>query len=72
MRQCLTYPSPSFFTRIIGLTNRHLSKEDAHLPHEPRIELYSGMDLSRGVKVEKKLGSVPGIADVTHVYFAGG
>ena len=77
LRECLIYPSPTTFSRIIGLTNRPLKREDMLLPtdqatHSDRWQLYAGMDLSRGVDVAtEKLGSVEGIGEVTHVFFAG-
>lgn len=69
MNEAVTYPSPETFARIIGLTNRPLSLDDAHLPKDPRIELYSGIDLTKD-NVEEQLKKVPGIATITHIYFA--
>jgi nucleoside-diphosphate-sugar epimerase len=71
--QLLAYPSKDSFSRVTGLTNRPLSIEDAKLPHDPRLELLSGIDLSGTVEsvkqdLEKK---VKDIKDVTHVFFMG-
>ena len=73
MRECLAYPSPTTFARVIGLTSRHLSREDALFPEESkRWELYSGMDLEKRVDtVAQKLKGIHEIEKVTHVYFAG-
>ncbi|RSL43304.1 hypothetical protein CEP51_016379 [Fusarium floridanum] len=69
MRECLSFPSTETFSRVIGLSHRPLSKEAAHLPNDPRLELHSGLDLTNRDQTKEKLGSVPGIDDVTHVYF---
>ena len=71
MRECLNYPTPTTFSRIIGLTNRPCQKENALLPNDSRIELYSGFDLSKKDEVEQKLRAIKGIEKVTYVYFAG-
>ncbi|KAF1988255.1 hypothetical protein K402DRAFT_374052 [Aulographum hederae CBS 113979] len=70
-RALLTYPSPSSFSRIIGLTNRPLSKKDAYLPVETgRIELYSGLDLSRGSeKAVSLLRDVEELGEVNKVFY---
>jgi hypothetical protein len=71
-KQALNYPTPTTFDKVIGLTNRPLSKEQALLPTDDRLVLYSGIDLSAGVDaVRASLGQVDGIAGVTHVYFGG-
>ncbi|MDI1492514.1 MAG: hypothetical protein OHK93_003728 [Ramalina farinacea] len=71
VRECLVYPSPTTFSRIIGLTNRALKKEDTLLPQNTdRYELYSGMDLSHGVNIAvEKLKSIKDVVKTTHVYF---
>lgn len=71
MRECLRYPSKQTFSRVIGLSNRPLSREAAHVPDDPRLEIHSGLDLTDGNQTNEKLGSIPNIGDVTHVYFVG-
>ncbi|KAH9204919.1 hypothetical protein DL95DRAFT_529080 [Leptodontidium sp. 2 PMI_412] len=70
MRECVSYPSPDTFSRVIGLTRRPLSREAAFLPDDPRLELNSGFDLSNEDEVKEKLEDVKDINGVTHVYLA--
>lgn len=70
MRALLDYPTPTAFARIIGLTNRPLSRDVSQLPHDGRIEIYSGMDLLNREQSLSQLAAIPGIDMVTHVYFA--
>lgn len=71
-RAALTYPTPTTFSRVIGLTNRPLSLEDSRLPQDPRLSLKSGVNLSGTIDaIVKALGEVEGIEEITHVYFTG-
>ena len=77
MRQCLTQSSPNgskAFSRIIGLTNRPLRKEDCLLDTgDKRWDLHSGIDLERDVDaVAEKLQAIEGIDKVNYVYFTCG
>ncbi len=72
VKEALLYPSSETFDRIIGLTYHPLTKEEAFLPNDPRINLVGGLDLTAGVDViEEELKQIEGIDGVTHVYFAG-
>jgi hypothetical protein len=72
VQEALTYPTPTTFDRVIGLTNRPLTKGEALFPGDERLSLYSGINLSTGVEaVEAGLKHIPGIEGVTHVYFGG-
>lgn len=72
VQEALQYPSPATFDKVIGLTNRHLTKSDALLPEDERLELHSGVDLRSGAsQVEAILRKIDGIEGVTHVYFSG-
>jgi hypothetical protein len=72
VQEALQYPSPATFDKVIGLTNRPLTKSDALLPEDERLELHSGVDLRSGVsQVEASLRQIDGIEGVTHVYFSG-
>jgi hypothetical protein len=72
IQEALTYPTPTTFDRVIGLTNRPLTKGEALLPDDERLSLYSGINLSTGVDaVEAALKRISGIEGVTHVYFGG-
>ncbi|KAK6443622.1 hypothetical protein LTR95_000449 [Oleoguttula sp. CCFEE 5521] len=70
LQAVLTHPSPTTFSRVIGLTNRPLSAAIAQLPADPRIELYSGIDLLSRESSLLQLQHVPGIDLVTHVFYA--
>jgi hypothetical protein len=68
----LIYPTPTTFSRIVGLTNRPLSPSAAHLPSDARLQLYSGLDLSRDAATNSEyLRGIENISEITHVYFAG-
>lgn len=68
----LSYPTPTTFSRVVGLTSRPLSLADSHFPFDPRLQLYSGLDLSQDAQsIAEYLRKVEDIADITHVYFAG-
>ena len=74
MRECLAHSSPNgskTFSRIIGLTNRPLRKEDTLLDTgDKRWDLHCGIDLERDVDaVAEKLKAIEGIDQVTYVYF---
>lgn len=69
--QALSYPTPTTFTSITGVTNRPLSKAEALLPEDERVILVSGIDLSLTPEtaIEALKAKVPTIADITHVFF---
>lgn len=70
-KEALKYPTPTTFDQVIGLTNRPLTKLEALLPEDERLQLYSGIDLSAGAsQVESSLKKIHGIEGVTHVYFS--
>ncbi|KIW89609.1 uncharacterized protein Z519_09765 [Cladophialophora bantiana CBS 173.52] len=69
--ELLTYPSPTTFKLIIGLTYRRLSKETAMVPKGDyhRVELYSGFDLGLPVdEIVTRLSVVYNVGDVGPVY----
>lgn len=72
-KNLLSYPSAATFSRVIGLTNRPRSLADSGLPPDPRLELYSGIDL-RGdldqVKAQMR-EKIPRLKEVTHMYYCG-
>ena len=74
MRECLAQFSPNgskAFSRVIGLTNRPLRKENCLLDTgDKRWDLHSGIDLERDVDaVAEKLQAIEGIDQVNYVYF---
>ncbi|KAK3680768.1 hypothetical protein LTR37_021076 [Vermiconidia calcicola] len=70
VKELLAYPTITTFNRIIGLTNRPLSKEAALLPEDDRIELVSGLDLTDRDQTFRHMKGIRGIEKTTHVYFA--
>lgn len=74
MHQALSYPTPTTFEKITGMTNRPLTKEKALLPaNEARVRLVSGVDFTRSVDEVKNLlkEKVTNIDTVTHVIYTG-
>lgn len=72
-RNLLSYPTPTTFSRVIGLTNRPMSIEEGKFPEDPRLELHSGIDL-RGdlVRVKEQMQEkIIRLEEVTHVYYGG-
>lgn len=69
----LVYPTRDTFARVTGLTNRPLSVKDANLPNDPRLELVSGIDLTKSVEdVKRELKKkVKNVRNVTHVFYMG-
>ncbi|KAK3115278.1 hypothetical protein LTR53_005549 [Teratosphaeriaceae sp. CCFEE 6253] len=70
LKELLVYPSPTTFTRVIGLTRRPLHADVAQLPEDQRLELYSDLDLTDRDKTLFHLQHVPGVEHTTHVFFA--
>ena len=71
-KEALKYPTPVTFDKVIALSNRSVTKAEALLPEDERLQLYSGIDLRAGLsEVEEKLKKIEGIEGVTHVYFSG-
>ncbi|KAK4897070.1 hypothetical protein LTR28_001772 [Elasticomyces elasticus] len=64
-----TYPTPTTFSRIIGLTNRPLHRDVAQLPPDGRIEIYDGLNLLHREQVLMQLQAIPNIQSITHAYF---
>ncbi|MCJ1408086.1 hypothetical protein MMC19_002159 [Ptychographa xylographoides] len=71
VRECLSYPTSTTFSRVVGLANRPLDKSAFLLSTEDeRLEVYSGIDLSIGPEIAtERLTAVPHIEKTTHVYF---
>lgn len=67
----LSYPTATTFKRVVGLTNRPLSVEEAGLPPDPRLQLYPGLDLGKDSQsVTEYLSKIEDIGETTHIYFA--
>ncbi|KAH7018768.1 hypothetical protein EDB80DRAFT_699362 [Ilyonectria destructans] len=69
MRECLSYRTKHTFSRVIGLSNRPLSREAACIPDDARLAIHTGLDLTNQSSTCQKLETIPDIRDVTHVYF---
>ncbi|KAH6981575.1 hypothetical protein BKA56DRAFT_484856 [Ilyonectria sp. MPI-CAGE-AT-0026] len=69
MRECLSYGTKHTFSRVIGLSNRPLSREATGIPDDPRLAIHTGLDLTDQYSTYQKLETIPNIRDVTHVYF---
>lgn len=71
LNQALTYPTPTTFSHITGLTNRPLALEDASLPSDPRLQLASGVNLTGSVSsvVSSLKAKVKHVESTTHVFF---
>ena len=71
MKEALSFPSPSTFSQVTGLTNRPLSLEDSKLPKDSRLQLVSGIDLTGSIDsvVSSMKDKIKGIDSVTHVIF---
>ncbi|KAK2745757.1 hypothetical protein FQN55_006078 [Onygenales sp. PD_40] len=70
-KNLLSYPSSRTFTRIIALTYRQNSLDGGTFPQDPRLEIYSGINV-RGELNEVKKGiqqRIPEVEEVTHVYY---
>ncbi|KAM0207323.1 hypothetical protein ACHAQD_012115 [Fusarium lateritium] len=71
LNQARIYPSPSAFARITGTTNRPTSISQLQIPQDDRIQLASGIDLTRTVDevVTALKKKVPHVDTVSHVFF---
>ncbi|CAG9984990.1 unnamed protein product [Clonostachys byssicola] len=65
------YPKKGVWSGVHALTNRPLSAEKAFWPTDDRLTITSRIDLLEGTQenLESKLGGIPGIAKVTHVFY---
>lgn len=70
-KNLLSYPSANTFRRIIALANRPRSLAECGLPPDPRLELYSGINLRDSLEevLEGMKGKIPNVTEVTHMYY---
>lgn len=73
LKESTTYPSPTTFARITGLSNRPLTLEQASLPQDPRLNLVNGVDLTKSVPevVSMLREKVQDVETISHVFFTG-
>ena len=67
------YPQKSVWSGVHALTNRPLDPQAALWPKDERLAVTSGINLLEGSQqdVERKLATIPGIENVTHVVYLG-
>jgi nucleoside-diphosphate-sugar epimerase len=71
------YPASAPFTSVTAVLNRHVAKEDLHLPsgpNSPDLQIVSGIDLLQGSgeDLARQLqDKVPRVEGVTHVFYFG-
>lgn len=72
-KNVLSYPTPTTFSRVIGLTNRPKTIEESGLPQDPRLELHSGINLQADLDsvLAQLQEKVPNLDEITHVYYLG-
>ncbi|KAJ6083450.1 hypothetical protein N7467_007585 [Penicillium canescens] len=70
-KNLLSYPTATTFDRVIGLTYRPRTIAESGLPQDPRLELYSAVDLRTDLdNVKKQMQErIPGLDQVTHMYY---
>ncbi|EXF82147.1 hypothetical protein CFIO01_00661 [Colletotrichum fioriniae PJ7] len=67
-----SYPTPSTFSRVIGLTNRPMDLSGSQLPkNDSRLEIYSSTNLREDIQTvkEQMRSKIPNLQDITHVYY---
>ncbi|TKX21850.1 hypothetical protein C1H76_5944 [Elsinoe australis] len=71
LNQTRVYPSSTAFKRITGTTNRPFTLQQAQIPEDDRIQIVSGVNLTKSEdEVATTLRqSVPDIDTVSHVFF---
>ncbi|PLB54866.1 hypothetical protein P170DRAFT_460875 [Aspergillus steynii IBT 23096] len=71
LNQCLRYPTPSSFRRVVGLCNRPFSKQDSFLPDDTRLDIIPGIDLTQSVATvtDQLKSKVKDVEQVEVVFF---
>lgn len=73
LNEITSYPTPTTFAKITGLSNRPLTLEQAYLPQDPRLNLINGIDLTKSVDevVGMLKEKVEDAQTISHVFFTG-
>jgi hypothetical protein len=73
LNQTRIYPTSTTFSRITGTTSRPFSLKQAQIPHDTRIKIASGIDLTKSADTVATAlrEKVDDISSVTHVFFTG-
>jgi hypothetical protein len=71
-KQLAEYRTPGTFGKIILLSLQPTSIQEAYLPTDEKITLHNGIDLNKPLdNITQDLAQVPGITEVTHVFYNG-
>lgn len=69
VKEALSYPDSTAFAKVTALTNRPLSLADSQWPDDRRLQLISGIDLTRPLAdVIERLKEIPSIDTASHVF----
>ena len=73
LNEIISYPTPTTFAKITGLSNRPLTLKQAYLPHDLRLNLVNGVDLTKSVEevVQMLKEKVEDVQTISHVFFTG-
>ncbi|KAJ8115984.1 hypothetical protein OPT61_g2490 [Boeremia exigua] len=71
LNEITSYPTPTTFAKITGLSNRPLTLEQAYLPQDDRLNLVNGIDLTKSIPevVQMIKGKVDSAHTISHVFF---
>ena len=73
VNQARQYPSQTAFSRITGTTNRPADLKSWQIPRDDRIQIASGIDLTKSADevVAALRAKVPDVETISHVFFMG-
>lgn len=73
LNEITQYPTPQSFAKITGLSNRPLTIGQAYLKHDPRLQLVTGIDLTKSIPdvVQMLKEKVEDAHTISHVFFTG-
>lgn len=73
LNEITTYPTPTTFAKVTGLSNRPLTIEQAYLPQDSRLRLINGVDLTKPVPevVQILREKVEDAQTISHIFFTG-
>lgn len=73
LNEITTYPTPTTFAKVTGLSNRPLTIEQAYLPQDTRLKLINGVDLTKPVRevVQMLREKIEDAQTISHIFFTG-